>query len=268
MIICDTHVHSLYSFDGHDSVDAVCRAAIDKGLASIVFTDHCDLDCEAAGLYPKLDADNVFKAVGEAKEKYKGKLDIGCGIELGQPYNVPEEAGKVLSRGYDIVLCSVHNLKDVPDFSFMNYTEMPDGLIDSLIRRYLDDLISSADTDGVDIITHATYPSRYLYRQGIHIDMMKYADRYEVLFEKMIETGKALEYNVSGIRRNEPPSPTIDFMKLYRDLGGEFVACGSDAHYAKDVGANIADAYKQLAAIGFKYITVYRNGKKDQIKID
>ena len=39
----DTHNHSQFSFDGGGtSVENSVRAAIDKGLGGICFTDHCD----------------------------------------------------------------------------------------------------------------------------------------------------------------------------------------------------------------------------------
>lgn len=266
-MICDTHVHSTYSFDGHDTVDAVCLAAIGKGLGSIVFTDHCDIDCEIQGIYAPLKYAEAIADIEMAKEKYRGKLEIGCGIELGEPYSAPAEAAGVLGRNYDLVLGSVHNLRDTPDFCYMNYKNMPVGLLDFLADRYTDDLIKLASYGGIDVVTHPTYPSRYMRRQGINYDMMKFRDKYEVFFRLLIENGKALEYNVSGIRRGELPSPTADFLGMYRDLGGELIAVGSDAHYAKDVGADVKDAYALLSSLGFRYVTAYTGGKLSQVKI-
>ncbi len=43
MKLFDTHNHSQFSFDGwRTSVEASAKSACDKGLAGIVFTDHCD----------------------------------------------------------------------------------------------------------------------------------------------------------------------------------------------------------------------------------
>ena len=266
-MICDTHLHSKYSFDGHDSVDDVCKAAIDKGLASVVFTDHCDIDCEIAGIYAPLRWNEAKADILAAKEKYKGQIEIGLGIELGEPYNAPEASAEILARGYDLVLGSVHNLKDVPDFCYMNYEKMPVGMLDDLVDRYTDDLIKLASYDEIDIVTHPTYPSRYMRRQGVDYDMMKFRDKYEAFFRLLIENGKALEYNVSGIRRGELPSPTADFLKMYRDMGGELIAVGSDAHYAKDVGSDVAGAYALLSDLGFKYVTAFIGGKKSQVRI-
>lgn len=267
-MLFDMHVHSEYSFDAYDSVDAICAAAVEKGLNSIAITDHCDIDCEIAGLYEKLDKEAVRQDIMSAKEKYKGKLDIAYGIELGEPYLVPEKASEVIKQyGFDVVLCSVHNLENVPDFFFLDYSCMPKALIESLLERYFVDLERSASFPGVHIITHTSYPMRYLHKYGIDVDVMNYADSYKRLFKKIIENGLTLEYNLSGIRKGYVPSPTNELIKLYRECGGELICCGSDAHFAKDVGADIADAHKFLSDAGFRYVTAYKDGKLSQIKL-
>ena len=53
MKYCDSHTHSLNSFDAESSVEEMCRAAIDRGLSALTITDHCEAafincgeDCE------------------------------------------------------------------------------------------------------------------------------------------------------------------------------------------------------------------------------
>ncbi len=267
MTLFDTHVHSSYSFDARGSVDEMCAAAVKAGLASVAITDHCDIDCEAAGLYAPLDREGVRRDVFAAKEKYKGRLEVAYGIELGEAYNVPEIAERELERGYEVVLSSVHNLEGVPDFFFIDYTEMPRALIDSLLERYFADLERSARFPGVHIVTHPSYPMRYLHKCGIDIDLSDYTEHFRRLFTALIECGVALEYNVSGIRKGYLPSPTKEIIKLYKQSGGELISCGSDAHFPADVGADIACGQRFLADAGFKYITAYKDGKLSQIKL-
>ena len=40
----DYHMHSRVSFDGHDTGEAMARAALAAGLKEICFTDHLDYD--------------------------------------------------------------------------------------------------------------------------------------------------------------------------------------------------------------------------------
>ena len=74
MIYADSHTHSVFSFDGHQTVDELCRSAIEKGITKIALTDHLDCDGEFEGFYDHYDAEGAKKAVLEAREKYKGQI--------------------------------------------------------------------------------------------------------------------------------------------------------------------------------------------------
>ena len=39
----DYHMHSEYSYDGCEKIDAMCRQALKKGLKEIAITDHVDI---------------------------------------------------------------------------------------------------------------------------------------------------------------------------------------------------------------------------------
>ena len=89
MILCDMHTHSNNSFDAKNSVDEMCRSAIERGLYALAVTDHCEApfirfgaDCEFGCFdeqIPKSIAD-----INSAKEKYKDSLKVLCGMELGE----------------------------------------------------------------------------------------------------------------------------------------------------------------------------------------
>ena len=62
----------------------------------------------------------------------------------------------------------------------------------------------------------------------------------------MIENDVALELNTSGLRKGGRLMPTPELVKLYIDCGGKHFTLGSDAHTARDVGKNLADAAELL----------------------
>ncbi|MBR5454086.1 MAG: PHP domain-containing protein, partial [Clostridia bacterium] len=86
MFLADCHTHTKYSFDGprtaEGEVDALCRAAIERGLSELAITDHLELNGEVEGIYEKTDTAGIRRDVLEAKEKYKDKLYVAYGIEL------------------------------------------------------------------------------------------------------------------------------------------------------------------------------------------
>ena len=65
MCLCDYHTHTRFSFDGDPATthDAMCRRALEVGLQSIAFTDHCDINGEVERLYDcPLDPDGTWNA--------------------------------------------------------------------------------------------------------------------------------------------------------------------------------------------------------------
>ena len=53
--------------------------------------------------------------------------------------------------------------------------------------------------------------------------------------------------------------PCLEVLKRYRELGGEIVTVGSDAHAPSDVAACFGRAAQALTAAGFRYYTVFEN---------
>ena len=103
MFLCDYHTHTRFSFDGDPAAthDAMCRRALEVGLSDIAFTDHCDINGEVEKLYDfPFDPDTSWNAMMEAKEKYKGRLNVVCGIELGNATQYPEAARAVLDGAF------------------------------------------------------------------------------------------------------------------------------------------------------------------------
>ena len=49
-----------------------------------------------------------------------------------------------------------------------------------------------------------------------------------------------------------------DLLIQYRQLGGEIVTLGTDAHDPEDLGKGILQATRLLRELGFRYYTVYR----------
>jgi histidinol-phosphatase (PHP family) len=77
-----------------------------------------------------------------------------------------------------------------------------------------------------------------------------------------------IEINTSGlISRAKSTLPDFDVVKRYKKLGGEILTVGSDAHILKNVGKNIDKAFELAKNAGFNYITIYKNGKPEFIKV-
>ncbi len=272
MYIHDSHIHTEFSFDGAKdgtgTIDYIAETAIRKGINEISICDHCDIDDILEGVYPPYDADGIKSAVLEAKEKYYGKIQINYGIELGQPHVRANEAKKLLADyNYDFIIGSLHNLRGYPDFAFLRYDIMDRQMIEYIVRRNLSELMELVTLGGFTTLAHITYMKRYLINDGVPFDYKPYYPELEAIFKKLIEKGIALEVNTSGLRRGSTTLPEPEICAFYREVGGELITLGSDAHLANDIGSGIEESAAFLREIGFKSQTVIRDGKPTQIEL-
>ena len=124
MFKCDYHTHTYFSFDGakNSSPDALCQAAIERGVTDLAITDHFECNWRAEAAYPPYKADDAYNEIMAAKEKYKGKVNLTYGIEIGQYNQFPEEANALIkAHDYEFVIGSIHNLKGSIDFYHWNF---------------------------------------------------------------------------------------------------------------------------------------------------
>ncbi len=272
MYIHDSHVHTKYSFDGpndiNGEIDTIIETAIARSVNEISLCDHCDIDDILDGIYPPFEADIIKTDILRAKEKYKGKIQINYGVELGQAHTRRDEAEALIKKqGFDFIIGSLHNLRGYPDFAFLKMDIMCDEQIEYLIKRTLSELSELVDFGCFGALAHITYIQRYLTLCGKTFDHTKYADDFEALFKKLISSGTALEINTSGLRKNSITMPGYELCAMYKECGGELVTIGSDSHGADSVACGIQEAAAELRKLGFKSQTVVRNGKLTQIEL-
>ena len=94
------------------------------------------------------------------------------------------------------------------------------------------------------------------------------------LLRTLIENGKGIELNVADLVPGgmEDPLlmtfPSVDILRRYRELGGDIITVGSDAHNTKAAGIGIREGYELLADCGFKYTAIYRRHKPEFKRIE
>ena len=90
-----------------------------------------------------------------------------------------------------------------------------------------------------------------------HLDVYK-----RQILEVLIAQGRALECNTGGYKYGlGEPNPSASVLKRYRELGGELITIGSDAHESRHLGYAFSQANSLLKECGFRYYTVYQNRK-------
>ena len=270
MKIHETHCHSIYSGDVNKqkgaSIDQIYERACELGLGSLAVTDHLEIHQMMGRIFPPLDNDGIKHDIEEAKQKYAGKVEVVYGVELAQPCHDFEKTDRILSKyKYDFIIGSVHCVRGFPDYSDMEYDKVSDKILYHAWELYLSEMKELVEFGNFDTLAHITYPYRYYHRNGREGVIKVFEngrEMFEPILKRIIEKGICLEVNTSGIRQHDGTTfPQTDLIKFYRELGGENVTVGSDAHYACDIASDIKDTYELLKEIGFTHVCTFRERK-------
>ena len=74
----------------------------------------------------------------------------------------------------------------------------------------------------------------------------------------IIDNGKGIEINTGSLYRGmDYAHPHPEILKLYKELGGEILTFGSDAHDNIHAGYEFKKARDLALALGFKYRTEF-----------
>jgi len=275
--LIDCHTHSKNSPDAIDSVDAMCEQAIKLGLSAYAITDHveCCLDRwkfehddeKIKPLYFKDIFEGSMSEISTAKEKYKGKLNLLCGLELGEPYQDLENADFYINdKRLDFVIASIHQIRKHEDFYFLDYNNYD---IQKLMTQYFEEIFEMCQWGKFDVVGHLTYTLRYMEgEQGHMVDMKPYQEIIRECFKVLAHKGKGIEINTSGLRQKFGDSfPSLEYVKMFKECGGEILTVGSDSHCVADLGKGISQAYEIAKNAGFRYVTYFKDRKPNFIKL-
>jgi histidinol-phosphatase (PHP family) len=255
----DMHTHTNNSFDGNYPIEEMCDAAIERGVQVIAFTDHVEMDFFTEKGYDK-DAENSYKDILRAKEIYKGRLEVCAGIELAEAtYNKQLAEELINSRDYDFVIGSVHYVENVDIYYDMFWTGKT---VEQAEKRYFEQILSCVQAhNDIDVLGHLTYvtkaggnPSHRIVRPEDHRELI------DEILRTLASKGKGLEVNTSAFNRYGIWLPEKEYLIRFKELGGEIITVGSDAHNCDRVGEHCAKACAMVADV-FGYVCTFVNRK-------
>ncbi len=266
----DFHMHSSFSGDSKAPMEDMVKAAIEKGLTHIAFTEHYDMDFPyrpgEEGMF-EINTDSYLYELLKLKAKYENQIRIMFGIELGlQPHLKRELSIYAKSHDFDFIIGSTH----VVDKKDPYYPEFFDTMSDEeAYKKYFEDeLTCIKKLQYFDVYGHLDYIVRYGKTKNQSFSYAKYADLFDEMLTTLIENEKGIELNTGGFRAGiGAPNPCFDIIKRYRELGGEIITVGSDAHTAEDVASNFDKAADILTAAGFKYYAIFEGRAPEYFKI-
>ena len=253
----DYHMHTIVSFDGHDRGLQMAQAAKAAGLKEICFTDHLDYD--PLGKMGVLAFDTAaYNAEYDALEV--PGLKIRRGMEFGMTVDNREQFKTDLQRRhFDFVLGSIHFVDDL-DVYFPEFWE--EKTLAEAERRFLETTLDCVRLhDDFDVLAHLTYIAKATANPAPRpVPFGEHRELIDEILKTVALKGKGLEINTSGVDRCGGFLPTADYFRRFRELGGEIVTIGSDAHTAARVGQYSFEACRILKDI-FGYVCTFEDRK-------
>ena len=248
------HTHTTYC-DGRDTPEEMVLAAIEKGFSSVGFSGHSYMYYSNYVQMTPEKTEKYRSEISALKEKYRGVLDIFCGLEF-------DMYSKVDTKGYDYLIGSVHYLKCDGEFvGFDRSASEVKRIIDTYFdgdgmkyaKAYYQTLAQLPSYGNFDIIGHFDIITK-------HSDNIKFFDETSVEYKKyVLEAADALrgkipifEVNTGAIARGyrRGPYPTVDIIKELKNMGYG-VCITSDCHDAKYLDCAFDICTSLLSDCGF-----------------
>ncbi len=231
-MLVDYHIHSNFSSDSESSILDIVTMCKMKGIKSFIITDHIEVTSTlyACGL-----------DINEYRKQME-KFSIPVGAEIGWDGTKPID---VEVSKFDYVLFS-HHVVDEPidDKSYISYLER----LNELMREF----------SNFHALAHLDFPRRY-HKEHKPFSLDTY-DLIKEILNYVIENGKFLEVNTQSIPTYGEPNPSIEILKIYKELGGKALTLGSDAHKVEHIGRGIKEGIEILKDLGYNYIMVLNIG--------
>lgn len=267
MIQADMHMHTWFSTDSEACLRDMADEAVRKGLKTICFTDHFDKDDLEWGEEGIFDVDAYFVEMQKLQEEYAGKLNIRIGIELGLRTYLKDYYEELTKKyPFDFVIGSVHNVPYKKDAEGnILYTDpaaeklFTDRTDKEAYRLMMETTLENVRTsDCFQTLGHLDYVVRYGKSREKEYSYTDYSDIIDEILKLLIEKEKGLEVNSAGLKYGLPfAHPHPDVLKRYRELGGEIITIGADAHKPEHIAYDFAKAEEILKSCGFKYYTEF-----------
>ena len=272
MIITDIHTHTKFSSDGKDEMEDIILTAIERGVSYYGIAEHLDYDYELFKVkihgktMPLLNLHAYFEKGREMQEKYKDKIHLLIGLEVGfaNDKRLFDMVNLVISRFKpDFIVNSTHTVGNqdcyFPEFCEGKTKELAYGM-------YLEKICESLDAGyPFDIISHIGYISRNAPYEDKKLRYCEFKDVIDRILLKIIEKGKILEVNSSSRGAGSDFLPDTDIIERYYQLGGRKVSFASDTHDCARVAEGREKVVSVLRKIGFEYLTI---PDEDETKIE
>lgn len=212
--LADTHMHSIYSYDGQMDMESMVKRGLELGLKYMAFTEH--LEFGQITLKQFLNRYGIYvEQLDRLQEKYPS-IQLLKGVEITNPDIYYKELEEIHKLDLDYIIGSNHQLSQIKN--------------EKDIYTYYSTILKMVKMGGFDSLGHMDYIRRKVDDSCFDKDLIKEICSY------LIKNDIALEINSSAIRRKNLDSfPSDEKINLYKTCGGEKITIGSDAHRLNEI---------------------------------
>ncbi len=257
------HTHTVYC-DGADGIEDMVLTAIDGGFDSIGFSGHSYTPFDVRYcMTPEKTAEYVAEC-RRLSEKYRGKIDVYCGIE--QDYYAPAP-----EHDYDYIIGSVHYIRVGNDYVpidddvqtlFDAADKCFDGDMYALVEEYYKTVADVLKKTDCDIVGHVDVITKFIKRAELFdVSSERYRRMAKAAIENLQRSDVIFEMNAGavagGYRRD--PYPAFDLLRLIADTGGK-ITFSSDCHDKSKLSVGRDRMIELAKSAGFKEAYVLCDG--------
>jgi histidinol-phosphatase (PHP family) len=256
----DAHLHTDMSPDSDVPIDVFASQAVERGIPEIAITDHVDFAPDTPAYRYASFADRE-RSVRDAAERWADRgVAIRFGVEITWDSRHADDIRDHLERHpYDFAIGSVHVYRDSP-YDRRNVARWVAGRsLAEIVEPYFSEVLRAIRSGLFDAIGHLDVVKRYLAPHITAAQLGAAPELYEPLLAAVIDAGAALEINTSGLRQEaKEVYPPAAIVARFRELGGERITIGSDAHRADTFAWALDDGYRVATEAGFESLTFRR----------
>ena len=251
-MLADYHIQTNYSEDSSVDMEDYIIQALKLDYKDICFTDHIDYGTPFCF---SCDVEKYKKDIIYYQKKYENKINIKFGMEFGAQAHHKDYFQNIFDKyNFDFIILSFHliNDKDLWDRSFQKGKTQA-----QFNREYYKEIYKTIQVyNDYSVLGHLDLIRRY-----DDFGEMPFEHNKEIIEEillHLISNNKGIELNTSSFRyKLNDLMPSVDILKFYKDLKGEIITIGSDAHYVEHLGYKIKDMKEFLKSIGFSYFCTF-----------
>ncbi len=251
MIKSNLHTHTIYS-DGSNTMEEMIETALTRGFVSLGFSDHGYTAFDTSYCITRAGEREYRREIKALKEKYKGKIDLFCGIELDCFGDLPDYP-------YDYTIGSVHYVK--ADGEYLTVDKNADHQREMVERHFGGDFIAMAKAyyeqstsliieKKPDIVGHFDLITKFGFIDTAAAD---YREAALSALREVMKHCSVFEVNTGAIARGLRRAPYPEDFLLREILrGGGRVLLGSDCHYREKLDAWFEEGVEYLRSLGFR----------------